>query len=159
MSRLVTFLPFIVALCGMAASGVVAQPPREQIELTNHARYSGLIESEDSDWLTLIRIQTPPGRPMHLVIQPFEREQVLSGFQQCRLAAAFEERLNCRAGLLGAAAGAPLCGGHESSSITGRRTGLRPVLLMRGASVSFYGSVRVEGIFVRPGISPRGRMT
>jgi hypothetical protein len=78
MSRLVTFLPFIVALCGMAASGVVAQPPREQIELTNHARYSGLIESEDSDWLTLIRIQTPPGRPMHLVIQPFEREQVLS---------------------------------------------------------------------------------
>jgi hypothetical protein len=78
MSRLVTFLAFIVAICGIAAWPGYAQPPREQIELTNHTRYSGLIESEDSDWLTLIRIQTPAGRPMHLVIQPFDRQQILS---------------------------------------------------------------------------------
>jgi hypothetical protein len=67
-----------VLLIGPPGQAVVAQPPREQIELTNHARYSGLIESEDPDWLTLIRIETPPGRPMHLVVQPFDQQQVLS---------------------------------------------------------------------------------
>jgi hypothetical protein len=63
---------------GLLGPAAFAQPPREQIELANHARYSGLIESEDPDWLTLIRIETPPGRPMHLVIQPFDQRQVLS---------------------------------------------------------------------------------
>ncbi len=72
------FLTLAVLFASSQASVVFAQPPREQIELTNHARYSGLIESEDPDWLTLIRIETPPGKPMHLVIQPFDQQQVLS---------------------------------------------------------------------------------
>jgi hypothetical protein len=50
----------------------------EQIELLDHSRYSGLIESEDSNWLTLIRIQSPRGQKMHLVIQPFEKAQILT---------------------------------------------------------------------------------
>ncbi len=78
MSRRTFFLKLAVLLVSSHGAVVFAQPPREQIELTNHARYSGLIESEDSDWLTLIRIETPPGRPMHLVIQPFDQHQVLS---------------------------------------------------------------------------------
>jgi hypothetical protein len=72
-SSMLTLLPAI-----LPASTVLAQSPREQIELANHARYSGLIESEDSDWLTFIRIETPPGRPMHLVVQPFDRSQIVS---------------------------------------------------------------------------------
>ena len=44
----------------------------------NHSRYAGLIESEDNDWLTLIRIQAPRGQPMHLVIQPFDKSQITS---------------------------------------------------------------------------------
>ena len=50
----------------------------EQVELLDHSRYPGLIESEDDDWLTLIRIQSPRGQQMHLVIQPFDRSQILS---------------------------------------------------------------------------------
>jgi hypothetical protein len=77
MSRRITFLTLAVLLWGMGRPAAFAQP-REQIELANHAKYSGLIESEDADWLTLIRIETPPGRAMHLVIQPFDQRQVLS---------------------------------------------------------------------------------
>ncbi len=72
-SSMLALLPAI-----LPASTVLAQSPREQIELANHARYSGLIESEDSDWLTFIRIETPPGKAMHLVVQPFDRSQIVS---------------------------------------------------------------------------------
>ena len=78
MSRFTGSSLLAIFLGVLPVSAAIGQPPREQIELTNHARYSGLIESEDSDWLTLIRIETPPGRPMHLVIQPFDQQQVLS---------------------------------------------------------------------------------
>ena len=78
MSRFTGSSLLAIFLGDLLALAAFAQPPREQIELTNHARYSGLIESEDSDWLTLIRIETPPGKPMHLVIQPFDQQQVLS---------------------------------------------------------------------------------
>jgi regulator of replication initiation timing len=49
----------------------------EQIEMKDHTLYSGLIESEDGDWLTIIRIQTPRGQKMHLVIQPLDRRDVV----------------------------------------------------------------------------------
>ena len=50
----------------------------EYVELLDHSRYFGLIESEDDQWLTLIRIASRPGQQMHLVIQPFDRSQVSS---------------------------------------------------------------------------------
>ena len=78
MSRFASSSLLAVFLGSLLPSFAVAQPPREQIELSNHARYSGLIESEDSNWLTLIRIETPRGRPTHLVIQPFDRNQIVS---------------------------------------------------------------------------------
>jgi len=78
MSRCIIFLALVLSLACLTEPAAFAQPPREQIELANHARYSGLIESEDADWLTLIRIETPRGRPMHLVVQTFDKQQVVS---------------------------------------------------------------------------------
>ena len=46
--------------------------------MLDHSRYFGLIESVDDNWLTLIRIQSPRGRQMNLVIQPFDRRQIVS---------------------------------------------------------------------------------
>ncbi len=48
----------------------------DSVVLKNSTTYYGLIESVDDDWLTLIRIQSPRGQQMHLVIQPFDRDQV-----------------------------------------------------------------------------------
>ena len=88
MSRIVALIIIWASFCGLAARPVSAAGPAEpgedpgshyeQVELLNHSCYSGLIESEDGDWLTLIRIQSPRGRPTHLVIQPFDRSQILS---------------------------------------------------------------------------------
>ena len=88
MSRIVFLMTVWASLCSLAAGPVgtagftVAADDSdshyEQIELRDHSRYSGLIESEDRDWLTLIRIQSPRGQQMHLVIQPFDRRQILS---------------------------------------------------------------------------------
>ena len=44
----------------------------------DHSHYAGLIESEDGDWLALIRIPPTRGQRMQLVIQPFDRRQVVS---------------------------------------------------------------------------------
>jgi hypothetical protein len=76
------------SLCGLAASRTSAaglderaedaDSRYEHVELKDHSRFAGLIESVDDDWLTLIRIQSPRGQQMHLVIQPFERSQVVS---------------------------------------------------------------------------------
>jgi len=76
MSRFVSFSAWAIVLCGLLESAASAQSPREQIELKDQSCYSGLIESEDADWLTLIRIQTPRGRQTHLVIQPFAQSQI-----------------------------------------------------------------------------------
>ena len=88
MWRIVSLITVWASLCRLAASPVSAASPGapaedadlrdEQVELKDHSRYAGLIESEDDNWLTLIRIQSPRGRQMHLVIQPFDQSQVLS---------------------------------------------------------------------------------
>ncbi len=78
MSRIASFSMLAVFLGSLFIPATAAQPPREQIELANHTRYSGLIESEDADWLTFIRIETPPGKQMHLIVQPFDRGQIVS---------------------------------------------------------------------------------
>lgn len=88
MWRIVFLIPVWASLCSLAARPVSAAGPGEpvedsnsryeQVELLDHSRYAGLIESEDSDWLTLIRIQSPRGQQMHLVIQPLDRRQILS---------------------------------------------------------------------------------
>jgi hypothetical protein len=76
------------SLCSLAVRPLCAAGPGEpaegadtryeQIELLDHSHYTGLIESEDGDWLTLIRIQSPRGQQTHLVIQPFARSQIIS---------------------------------------------------------------------------------
>ena len=88
MSRIVSLMAVWMSLCRLAAAPVCAAGPGEpgedadsryeQVELFDHSRYTGLIESIDDDWLTLIRIQSPRGQAMHLVIQPFDRRQVAS---------------------------------------------------------------------------------
>ena len=88
MSRIVFLIIAGASLCRLAASPVRAAIPTEtaadadacyeQVELLDHKCYPGLIESIDDDWITLIRIQSPPGQQMHLVIQPFDRSQVSS---------------------------------------------------------------------------------
>jgi len=88
MSRIVSLMILWASLCRLAAGPVRAGGPGEpakdadsryeQVELLDHSRYAGLIESEDGDWLTLIRIQSPRGQSMHLVIQPFDRRQISS---------------------------------------------------------------------------------
>ncbi len=87
MLRIVSLIAVWAGLCSLAASPArTAGPaaaedsdsPYEQVEMLDHSRYAGLIESEDDDWLTLIRIQSPRGQQMHLVIQPFDRRQVLA---------------------------------------------------------------------------------
>lgn len=88
MSRIVSWMIIGASLCRLAAGPVRAAGPGEatadadsryeQVELLDHSRYAGLIESEDGDWLTLIRIQSPRGQHMHLVIQPFDRRQIAS---------------------------------------------------------------------------------
>ena len=88
MSRIVSLITVWAGLCRLAAGQLGAADPAqpaddsasryEQVELADHCRYAGLIESEDGDWLTLIRIQSPRGQRMHLVIQPFDQKQILS---------------------------------------------------------------------------------
>ncbi len=88
MSRIVSLLTVFVGLCRLAASPATAAGPGEpaensdsgyeQVELKDHLRYAGLIESEDADWLTLICIVSPRGQPMHLVIRPFDQRQISS---------------------------------------------------------------------------------
>ena len=87
MSRIVSLIAVGASLCRLAACPLSAAGPgqpaedadgREHVELRDQSRYSGLIESEDGDWLTLIRVPSTPGRQMHLVIQPFDQRQVLS---------------------------------------------------------------------------------
>ncbi len=94
MSRVVSLMIIWASVCRLAASPVCAadhgymvlageatedaDPCYEHIELRDHSRYPGLIESEDHDWLTLICIQSPRGKPMHLVIQPFDKNQISS---------------------------------------------------------------------------------
>ena len=88
MLRVVSWITVWASLCGLAASparvlangelGKVSDPRFERITLQDHSSYAGLIESEDGDWLTLIRILSPRGQQMHLVIQPFERQQIVS---------------------------------------------------------------------------------
>lgn len=87
MPRLVVSIIIWAGFCSLAASSAGAAGLREpaddsdsrydQVELPDHSRYSGLIESEDRDWLTLIRIQTPRGQQMHLVIQPLNKSQIV----------------------------------------------------------------------------------
>lgn len=90
MSRIVSWIIISTSLCGLAAGRAAAagltEPPEdadsryeyEQVELRDHTRYPGLIESESGDWITLIRIQSLPGKPTHLVVQPFDRSQISS---------------------------------------------------------------------------------
>ncbi|MEI8375058.1 MAG: DUF1570 domain-containing protein [Planctomycetota bacterium] len=88
MWRIVFLIPVWASLSSLAARPVRAAGPGEpaedscsryeQVELLDHSRHAGLIESEDGDWLTLIRIQSPRGQQMHLVIQPLDRRQILS---------------------------------------------------------------------------------
>jgi hypothetical protein len=53
-------------------------PRLERVVTKDGAVYSGLIESEDDDWVTIIRIQTPRGQKMHLVIQPLDQREIAS---------------------------------------------------------------------------------
>ena len=88
MLRIVSWMILWTTVCRLAASPVRAAVPTEtaaaadayceQVELFDHTRHPGLIESVDGDWLTLIRIHAEPGKPMHLVIQPFDCRQVSS---------------------------------------------------------------------------------
>jgi len=89
MSRIVALLTIGTSVtCSLAVSrtsaAAVGEPSGdyesryEQVELLDHSRYAGLIESEDDDWLTLIRIQSPRGQQTHLVIQPFDQRQILA---------------------------------------------------------------------------------
>jgi len=88
MWRIACLIPIGASLCCLAARTVHAvglgelaedsSPCYEQVELRDHSRHTGLIESEDDDWLTLIHIQSPRGQRMHLVIQPLDRRQILS---------------------------------------------------------------------------------
>jgi len=61
-----------------AAQAAGAPLPMERLELVGHWPYEGLIESEDRDWITMIQIRRPPGRPMYLVIRPIDRASVRS---------------------------------------------------------------------------------
>jgi hypothetical protein len=88
MSRVAGWLIVWTSLCCLAtrAGGQDAQTPREpsadsryeQVRMNDNTVYSGLIESEDYDWVTIIRIQTPRGQKMHLVIQPLDRKEIQS---------------------------------------------------------------------------------
>ena len=82
MRRVVSLITIWASLCRLAASAgepaEVSVSRYEQVELKDHSRYHGVIESEDGNWLTLICIQSPRGRQMHLVIQPLDRGQILS---------------------------------------------------------------------------------
>ena len=51
---------------------------------------------------------------LFVVIVACNRQQFFAGLEKRRLSALFEESLNRRAGLFGAAAGAPLRGRHET---------------------------------------------
>ncbi|MGO9111832.1 MAG: DUF1570 domain-containing protein [Thermoguttaceae bacterium] len=70
--------PGVGAVRATGSSAEDSDSRYEQVEMFDHSRYAGLIESEDGDWLTLIRIQSPRGQRMHLVIQPLDRRQILS---------------------------------------------------------------------------------
>ncbi len=48
----------------------------EQVELLDGRRYQGFVESEDDDWVHLMLIRRPRGRPMYLVIRTFDRASV-----------------------------------------------------------------------------------
>jgi predicted thioesterase len=50
----------------------------ERLEVAGRPPLEGLIESEDRDWITMIQIRRPPGRPMYLVIRPIDRASVRS---------------------------------------------------------------------------------
>ena len=86
MSRIAFLISVWAGLCILAAGPAGAIGPGDPAEeadsrydsvvLKNSTAYYGLIESVDDDWLTLIRIQSPRGQQMHLVIQPFDRSQV-----------------------------------------------------------------------------------
>lgn len=90
MSRLARIAVAVVCGCaalGTSAAGQLApgpapsvsedeRCPREWVELLDGRRYEGYIESEDDLWVHLVQIRRPPGRPMHLVIRPIEREAV-----------------------------------------------------------------------------------
>ena len=47
--------------------------PTERVDMLDGRHYSGLIESEDESWVSLVQIQRSPGKAMHLVIRPIER--------------------------------------------------------------------------------------
>ncbi|MGD0896621.1 MAG: DUF1570 domain-containing protein [Thermoguttaceae bacterium] len=48
----------------------------ERLELAGRPPLEGLIESEDPDWIYMIQIRRPPGKPMFLVIRPIDRASV-----------------------------------------------------------------------------------
>jgi hypothetical protein len=48
----------------------------ERVELLDARSYEGFIESEDEDWVHLMLIQRPGGRPTYLVIRTFDRASV-----------------------------------------------------------------------------------
>ncbi len=102
MSRLAFSISVWANFCLLAAgpAGAIGpgEPPedadsRESVVLKDSTTYYGLIESVDDDWLTLIRIQSPRGQQMHLVIQPFDRSQVDSFKRLDAARAALEQRI------------------------------------------------------------------
>ncbi|MHC4177118.1 MAG: DUF1570 domain-containing protein [Planctomycetota bacterium] len=50
----------------------------ERVELLDGRHYHGIIESEDDDWVHVMLIRRPRGRPMYLVIRTFDRASVAS---------------------------------------------------------------------------------
>jgi len=73
------FLPGGWCLSGAPAAGQflsIREAPFERIKLDNGRVYRGFIESDDGAWINLIQIVRRGGKPMYLVIRPFERESV-----------------------------------------------------------------------------------
>lgn len=78
--------------------------------------YTGLIDSEDDAWINLAQIQRAPGRPMHVVIRPIERQRAalvvrLAGPQHDELRKRLEEfihRASIEAGRMDAVSLAPI---------------------------------------------------
>ena len=113
MRHLVPILAVWAGICAPHAAGVAAQANApgqktlpddafsalERVELLDHPPYEGLIESEDAAWITMIQIKRLSGQPMHLVIRPIDRRQVVSIIrlppdQQAKLRHAIEQFRN-----------------------------------------------------------------
>ena len=83
MTRSVLMLLFWAGLSGGATSPLnsaddgEAALPLERVELLDRQSYEGLIEAEDDAGITMIQIQRRPGQPMHLVVRPIDRREVL----------------------------------------------------------------------------------